>query len=59
MPRSVVIGLRILWVLLMVVLAVLMLNNLISGWGTTLYALVVLAVMFAEQFASRRTARRP
>lgn len=47
-------ALRALWLVLMVVLAVLMWNNLISGYGTILYGLVVLAVMFTEQYLARR-----
>jgi hypothetical protein len=48
-------ALRGLWLALMGLLAVLMWNNLISGAGTALYGLLVLAVMVAEQVLSRRT----
>lgn len=47
-------ALRALWLVLMVVLAVLMWNNLISGYGTILYAAVVLAVVVTEQVLRRR-----
>lgn len=47
-------ALRALWLVLMVVLAVLMWNNLISGYGTVLYGLVVLAVVITEQVLRRR-----
>ena len=40
--------LKILWAVLMVILAVLVLANMISGISTVLYGVVVLAVMFAE-----------
>lgn len=51
-------ALRALWLVLMAVLAVLMWNNLISGYGTVLYALVVLAVMVAELVLRRRKPSR-
>jgi hypothetical protein len=50
-------ALRGLWLALMALLAVLMWNNLISGAGTALYGLVVLAVMIAEQVLLRRSSR--
>ena len=52
-------ALRGLWILLMVVLAVLMWNNLIGGAGAALYGLVVLAVMVAELVLRRRRPSTP
>lgn len=56
MPRT-VIALRALWVLLMAVFLGLIVTNSISGWGTVLYSLAVLAVMFAAQFLRARASR--
>lgn len=52
-------ALRGLWLALMGLLAVLMWFQLISGYGTVLYGLVVLAVMFAEQYLARKSSRAP
>jgi O-antigen ligase len=46
--RRTVNALRILWIVLIAILAVLILANAISGIATALYGVVVLAVMFAE-----------
>lgn len=51
-------ALRALWIALMVVLAALMWFKLISGAGTAIYGLVVLAVMVAEQVLRRRKPSR-
>lgn len=53
MPRS-VIALRILWGVLMAVLLALIVTNSISGLGTALYSLVVMAVMAAEMYLRSR-----
>jgi hypothetical protein len=50
-------ALRALWVALMVMLGVLMWNNLISAGGTALYSVLVLAVMFTEQYLARKSSR--
>lgn len=46
--------LRVLWLALMGLLAILMWFQLISGFGTILYAAVVLAVLITEQVLSHR-----
>ena len=49
-----VIALRTLWIVLMVLLLVLIVANLIGGFGTALYGAVVLAVMGTELALRRR-----
>jgi phosphate starvation-inducible membrane PsiE len=51
-------ALRVLWLVLMAVLAVLMLTGLISGVGTLLYAAAVLAVVVTEQVLRARSEPR-
>jgi hypothetical protein len=46
--RRTVNELRILWIALMAILAVMILTNAISGIATVLYSVAVLTVMFAE-----------
>lgn len=53
-----VIALRALWAVLMAVLLALIVTNSIDAWGTVLYSLVVLAVMFAAQILQARSGQR-
>lgn len=46
--------LRVLWLALMGLLAILMWFQLISGFATILYGVVVLAVVITEQVLSHR-----
>lgn len=56
--RLTVMILKALWAVLMVILLLLIIDNSISGWGTVLYALVVLAVMSAAMYLQARAGRR-
>lgn len=57
MPRS-VIALRVLWAVMMAVFLVLIVTDSISGWGTVLYSLAVIAVMGAAMYLRPRGGRR-
>jgi hypothetical protein len=53
MPRTVK-TLRTIWIALMVLFALLILTGNIGGYGTVLFAAVILGVMFAEMRARQR-----
>jgi hypothetical protein len=53
-----IIGLRAVWVILMLIFLLLIVNNAIAGWGTVLYSLAVMAVMFTEMYLRPRGGRR-
>jgi hypothetical protein len=56
--RIAIISLRVAWVVLMAVFLALIVTNSISGWGTVLYSLAVIAVMFAAMYLRPRGGRR-
>lgn len=53
MPRS-VIALRVLYWVLMAIFLLLIITSSISGYGTVLYAVVVMGVIAWERWLSRR-----
>jgi hypothetical protein len=56
--RIAVITLRVLWGVLMAVFLYLIVTNSISAWGTVLYSLAVLTVMYVAMYLSSRRAGR-
>ena len=52
---TVILGLRVVWLVLMAILLVLVLTQSIGGFAMVLYSLVVLAVGGAEGLLKRKT----
>jgi hypothetical protein len=51
--------LRAVWAVLMLIFLLLIIDNSISGFGTVIYSLVVLAVMAAEMYLRHRLQAGP
>jgi hypothetical protein len=54
MSRSIILGLRIVYVVLMMLFLILILTDSISGYNTVIMAMLILAVVGVEQIMRRR-----
>lgn len=54
MSRTIIFGLRILYVLMMALFLIMILTDSISGYQTVVYTLLILAVIGAEQIMKRK-----